>query len=927
MLFRKSTGKPPSRAPRSSAKTARTAQESRHALEQFLDVKALQGSAVLLQNGTAVALIEVTGEPFGLLSLDEQEYRLQAYARVLNSVPEGQDIQITVMVEPSPLTGVLHQWEALTDHWAGQVLEPIAAGTHDLIQEFADHVLAETVVLTVIAQAAEDAIDRAQRLISQMEQHHFHAVLCPPQRAAALLMTGYGQDPVSLNAILRGPLSRWAMAPDQPDALPLEASPEGSLADSLPHLRDVLMPSALVEKRGMLQIGPDVASTYVAVAFPELAQNGWLEPLTHWQHPGIRRRTAFYFHPLASAQVMGELNRKLLDYDTTLRWNAKRGLRPNVDTERGLEAAEILRNDLGRGSQRVFNTVITITLMASDVDTLHAAETRFRNDMAGYNVVVHPLVLEEAQGFRASLPLGMLPALGLQVRPRSLPTLVLATTFPFTAGEYLDPEGDLWGMNLATGNAVIVDPRSLMPGHMIVVAPTGSGKSFALKTLATQAILRGDEDVIIFDPSDPIDYERWAWLMGASYVRFGTGSHDRINPMEILLPLNPQDLSGEMPRPVTDKVGFVATLMEMMAYPHTEMPPEERARLEPALYQLYQRWGFDDTWESVLDTEHLTARPQAKVSPTLRDALAAIRTVPGLESLALRLQPFVEGSLDMFAGSTTIDLNQPTIVFNVRHFAQRSGNDHLQAVAYAMIAETIRWRLAALGRRMLVMIDEAHIMFRRADTAQMVSRLFRMARKQGGRVALITQGIVDLLGDPETMVSVPGQVDAKSCLDNSGVRLFLANDNEHDVKRIQTTFHLTDAEARMIRDARGGQGLLLAGTADGPRRRAFLQIMAPPALYPWITTKPDEVNQFRQQGVFGIMEEDQARRRALAAAAAALPEGENADASQTNPLLPDPGPARDNGAGPCAAAPDGRGAFISSAPAGDHPAWAAPEPS
>lgn len=886
MLFRRSTGKSvKSRVPRSSAKTARTAQESRHALEQFLDVKALQGSAVLLQNGTAVALIEVTGEPFGLLSLGEQEYRLEAYARVLNSVPEGQDIQVTVLVEPSPLTGVLHRWETLIDHWAGQVLEPIAVSVHDLIQDFADHVLAETVVLTVSAATAEDATNRAQRLIGQMEQHHFQATLCSPGRTASLLMASYGQDPVSLDAILRGPLSRWAMAPDQPDAVPLAPSVDGSLADSLPRLRDLLMPSALVEERGKLQVGGYVTSTYVAVAFPELAQNGWLEPLTHWQYPGIRRRTAFYFHPLSSAQVMGELNRKLLDYDTTLRWNAKRGLRPNMDTERGLEAAETLRNDLGRGTQRVFNTVITITLMASDVETLHAAETRFRNDMAGYNVVVHPLILEEAQGFRATLPLGMLPALGLQVRPRPLPTFVLATTFPFTAGEYLDAQGDLWGMNLATGNAVIVDPQSLMPGHMIVVAPTGSGKSFALKTLATQAILRGDEDVIIFDPSDPIDYERWAWLMGAGYVRFGTGSQDRMNPMEILLPLNPQDLSSEMPRPVTDKVGFVATLMGMMAYPHTEMPPEERARLEPALYQLYQRWGFDDTWDSVRDHEHETARPQAKPSPTLRDALAAIREVPGLESLALRLQPFVEGSLDMFAGDTTIDLNQPTIVFNVRHFAQRAGNDHLQAVAYAMIAETIRWRLAAQGRRMLIMIDEAHIMFRRADTAQMVSQLFRMARKQGGRVALITQGIVDLLGDPETMVSVPGQADAKSCLDNSGVRLFLANDNDHDVKRIQATFNLTDAEARMVRDARKGQGLLIAGTKGGLRRRAFLQVMAPPALHPWITSDPDEVDRFRQQGVFGIMEEDQARCRALATA---NPEPDGPEEHSHSPALPGP---------------------------------------
>jgi len=114
------------------------------------------------------------------------------------------------------------------------------------------------------------------------------------------------------------------------------------------------------------------------------------------------------------------------------------------------------------------------------------------------------------------MPLGVYPLRRTEpdTAKRPLPTLVIATTFPFTAGEYLDPHGDLWGQNLATGNAVVVDPSQVDPGHMIVVAPTGSGKSFGLKVLATQALLREDEDVLVLDPSEAIDYERWAWVTG-----------------------------------------------------------------------------------------------------------------------------------------------------------------------------------------------------------------------------------------------------------------------------------------------------------------------------------------------------------------------------------------------------------------------------
>jgi len=308
-----------------------------------------------------------------------------------------------------------------------------------------------------------------------------------------------------------------------------------------------------------------------------------------------------------------------------------------------------------------------------------------------------------------------------------------------------------------------------------------------------------------------------------------------------------------MQRPVSGKVAFLTVLFGMMAYPDSSMPPEERARLERPLYQLYADFGMTDEWSSIRAAQGLSLQARAKPSPTLADALRAIEDTPGLESLALRLAPYVQGSLDMFSGATTVDMSKRAVVFNVHALTQGASADHLQAVSYAIISEFIRWRIAAQNRRVLVMIDEAHVMFRRADTAKLVSQLFRMARKANGRVALITQGIVDLLGDPATMVPVPGQVDAKSCLDNSGLRLFLRNDNLNDLRLIQSTFQLTEAEIRMISSAHKGQGLLMAGNKHGPKRRAYVHIESPEALYPWITSDPAEVAQFQADGVYDEM--------------------------------------------------------------------------
>lgn len=145
-------------------------------------------------------------------------------------------------------------------------------------------------------------------------------------------------------------------------------------------------------------------------------------------------------------------------------------------------------------------------------------------------------------------------------------------------------------------------------------------------------------------------------------------------------------------------------------------------------------------------------------------------------------------------------------------------------------------------------------MFQREDTAKFVSQLFRMAGKQGGRVALLTQGIVDIMGDPATGLQVPGLADARYCMENAGFKLLMRNDSDADIELITRTLGMTPSEGRVMKDAKHGQGILIIGDASVGTRRAYLRVYIPPLLYPWITTKPEEVEYFRQQGVFRAIE-------------------------------------------------------------------------
>lgn len=851
-----------------AASSAAAPRTSRAALDAFVDVAAIEGSMIHRKDGRWAGLLEVRGEAFALLEEEEQDLRIQAFADVLNGVhPKGWDLFITRMVEPPQLGGMEQQYQAAMERWSDTPMEVIAQGYRDLMEIAESHVFAHVTIMTVVGKSADEAQTRVDELLNLLRQHGFEAVPCDAERLGVLAQLSYGQAPVPLEAVLNGPMhslerasrasasaaaragSPRPAAKSDPAALSVGGHAEAQpvLAGKVAQLRDVIEPAAVIEMPGLLDLGGVWAVTLVARAFPERAENGWMEWLYSADLHGVRRRVQFHLRPVSTDRALHDLQRRKLDLETTRRGAMKRGVPTTIDVELGAEAVEMLRQELGRGTQSIFETTLMVTLLASERDAVLSAANRLQGMASSHRVVLRPAYLEEALAFRSTLPWGrmVLPTKSIN---RALPTSTVASMFPFTAGEVQSTTGDAWGVNLSTNNVIIIDPAELQPGNMMVVARSRSGKSLAVKALATQALLRGDEDVMVIDPSPPIDYERWAWLVGGTYARLGPGSRHRINPLELRLPPDLRLLDDDMVQPVQAKVAFVAEVVSMMAFPDGALPPELRAKVEDILTQLYHEKGFTDDWESLVDRSAISVTPQVKPSPTLREAVTALEADPELRSVALRLKPFVHGAFDLFSGETTVDLSKPALVFNVYGLTQGSASKHAQVVAYAMIAEFIRWRLAQSGRRTLVIIDEAHLMFQRADTARFVSQLYRMAGKQGGRVALMTQGIVDIMGDPATQTAVAGQEDARSCMANTNVKLLMRNDSPADVDLIRRAFNLTPAEGRRLRQALPGEGVVVVGN-----QRAYLQFVVPEVLIPWIESNPKRVQEYAQRGIFDAM--------------------------------------------------------------------------
>lgn len=856
---------------------------TRVAVDAFMDIQAIEGDLVKRKDGWYAALIEVEGEAFGLLTPEEQDFRIEAYGRVLTGLQDHWEVQVTRMVEPTNLS-VLSEYfqQVMQREGTDQPLGQLAESYRDLMEQFEQILVGHLTIMTVWAKTDHECRDKARMLIAALTDNRFQAQQCQADRLATILQTAYGHDPVPLEATIGGWMAairehqaalaqeRQALRSKHPETASEEAGAVTAilrqppvLAPLMPNLSDLLEPSAVLEFPGYVDLGGLCATTLVARTWPEQVGNGWLEWLyasNASDDPSVRRRVSFYIKALPFSQVMNDLRRRQVQLDAETHWARKRGMREDFDIQLGSEAIDFLREEIGRGRQRMFEVSLLITLMADTPEHLREAVRHVIQKASGFFIVFRPLYLESALGVRATVPIGVQPLAGLP--NRGLPTIALATTFPFSAGEVLDPLGDVWGENRSTGNLVVLDPDRFQAKHMIVVAKTRSGKSATVKVLASQALLRGDEAVMVIDPSPPIDYERWTRWLGGTYAQFGAGSLDRINPLDILMPASLDRIDDSMRKPIRAKIAFASELFGIMG--RQAMTPEEQTVAEEVMAEVFAAHGMPlsppgsttSEWATVQDLESVSLTAQAKPAPTLTEVWQALRDRPETRALAGRIQPFITGMFNMFAEHTTINVNQPLVVFNVYNLIQGSAGKHHQAVAYAMIAEYIRWQLAQSRQRTLVIVDEGHVMFEREDTARFVSQLFRMAAKQNGRVALMTQGIVDMMGDPMTGMAGPGVVDARYCIENAGFKLLLRNDNDADLDLIDRTLGITPAEARAIKDAKQGQGILIIGDPTTDTRRAYVQVYIPPLLYPWITSNPKEVEAYREQGIYRAIEAD-----------------------------------------------------------------------
>ena len=465
------------------------------------------------------------------------------------------------------------------------------------------------------------------------------------------------------------------------------------------------------------------------------------------------------------------------------------------------EDVEGLLNEIQSRNEKLFELTFLLMNTADNKRKLDNIVYQTAGIAQKYNCNIRRLQYQQEQGLVASLPLGMNQT-GIQ---RIMTTTSTAIFVPFSTQElFQGGEALYYGLNALSNNLIMVDRKRLKTPNGLILGTPGSGKSFATKREILNVFLITDDDIIICDPEG--EFGALVKALGrekATVAHLVAGGKDRLNAMYMVEGYGEQN-------PIVEKSQFVMSLIEQI-----------------------DKRGVGPQHKSIIDRCTALVYPEAENAgrvATLCDLRQKLLEQPEdkAREIALSLELYTTGSLDIFGRESTVDLNKPYVVFDIHGLGEQ-----LKPAGSLVITDTILNRVTLnwkRGKRTHVFIDEFHVMFENEQSGIFFNSAWRQFRKRGAYPTAITQNVEYLLDS----------VQASTMLSNSEFIVML-NQAASDRAKLAKLLNISNEQMSYVTNADAGCGLIRYGSALVPFINRFPRDTK---LYALMTTKPGE-------GVFG----------------------------------------------------------------------------
>lgn len=433
---------------------------------------------------------------------------------------------------------------------------------------------------------------------------------------------------------------------------------------------------------------------------------------------------------------------------------------------------------------------VTMLIMADSMEELEDLTVSVEQicDSAGCHAYV--AAGEQRRCMNTALPIGVRNFAKL----RAMFTQSAAGFVPYSTMELICEDRPFYyGVNQMSCNPILFNRKKLMNPSGFVFGIPGSGKSMTGAKLEIGSVyLTTEDDMIVIDPQN--EYADPCKAFCGTYLDLGSHTENHINPLHC----EASDFATPtaLKRLIKDKSALMNSIAE-----HSMEGSSVRGIktiVDRCVRNLYQ--GLADLPEGeryVPVMEHFYQTIQLEMERERRNG--NLNTADTAEELALSIERFVTGALDIFNYQTNINMDNRMIVFGIRDI-----DESYWGIAMAIVLSLTKQRVMqnfAAGKTTWVYFDECHYMAKMPHTMMYMIESWKTFRKFRAIPTGLTQNAIDLLKHP----------DMTTLVNNSQYTMFLKQ-SPKDIEVIASAFeNISEAQLNFLKTVQPGVGVIRFG--------------------------------------------------------------------------------------------------------------------
>ncbi len=487
--------------------------------------------------------------------------------------------------------------------------------------------------------------------------------------------------------------------------------------------------------------------TFTVTDYPIEVPNAWLYPLFHLEESKV----VVNLTPIDKYKAERMLDKSLMEMEIKLRKSMKTS--QEIESRTHYDTLRELLISLKNNNENLFNVNIHIT-----------SDERVKREVRS--------VLRQ-QGFRFSENFGRqidafvssnisrLDVLG--EFERGIHSTSVAAMFPFISSLLQDEKGIYIGYNEYPVFINFFKRNSeRVNSNMVVIGKSGSGKSFAAKTILAN-FSADNTRVFILDPEN--EYDKLCKNLGGKEIDVGNSRDGIFNPFHIYTTLEADE--GIQDDSFNEHLQFLEQFFKIILQ---GINSDAFETLNSLVVELYSDFGIDSS------TPLEKLKPQD--FPIFDDLMTVVKynlqtekepfVIRNLQTVRTYIEKFTKGgrNSNLWNGHTSIVTNENFVCFSFRSLITNR-NDIIASAQMLLVFKYLNneinknrdfnlkyfpfEREEENKRRIIIVVDEAHTFInpKYPIALEFMAQMAKRIRKYSGMQIILTQNIKDFVGTAE----------------------------------------------------------------------------------------------------------------------------------------------------------------------------------